>query len=443
MIRIDGGVLSEGNGIQQKNGERISPLEPKGTMLKTIHIIGLGLGPDNLGPSAIRIIEMADVLAGSDDNLALFPEHSGGRLVIKDNVSAWLEDLAETAKDLRVVVLTTGDPNFYGVADRVVQRVGMENVRIHPNITEVQAAFARLKEPWAQVKVVSLENGGERALFAALKESSRVAVLADSFYSPQLIAEMLLARGQKSWRICIMENLGTQDSKVSFFRLQDTPSKEFSHSRITILLKKDEMQPLTMGLKAAELGLKDVPVASPEIRAVFLAHLRLEPGMILWDLGDGASGLGLTATAILTSGKVIAVRKDPWNIENLENNRTRFGAANLDIRYGEAPALLPGMPDPDRIFVDADGATAAEFVRLSIPRLPEGGVIVAWSSSSSSLEMIFQKMLVIDPKPELVRLLVSRTSLDWDDHAAESPQPIWLISGTRGKRSGPDQDTAG
>ncbi|MFH1138290.1 MAG: precorrin-6y C5,15-methyltransferase (decarboxylating) subunit CbiE [Pseudomonadota bacterium] len=426
--------MSEENNFQQKNGERFGAPEFKGAMLRTIHIVGLGLGTDNLGALALRIIEAADVLVGTAANLELFPQHQGGRINLDENPDAWLEAVAEAAREERVVVLSSGDPNYFGVAGRVVGRVGMENVRIHPNVTEVQAAFARLKESWDQVKVVNLEKDGKRALFAAVKDSSRVAVLADSFYTPQMIAELLLARGQKSWRMCVMENLGKQDSKISFFRLHELPSKEFSESRIIILLKKDDLSPLTLGVTAQDLGLSDTPASSPEIRAAFLSRLALEPGMTLWDLGNGASGLGLTATAILAAGKVIAVRNDPWDVEALENNRTKFGAANLDIRQGDLPFLLPNLPDPDRIFVDAPAPEAAEIIRLCLPRVPEGGIIAAWSRDLAGLESIRHIILGLDAAPESAKLMVSRGAMDWDEQSLESPRPVWLISGVGRKR---------
>ena len=129
--------------------------------------------------------------------------------------------------------------------------------------------------------------------------------------------------------------------------------------------------------------------------------------------------------------------RSPWDVETLENNRAKFGAANLDIRTGKLKNLLPDLPDPDRIFVDAPSAEAAEIIRLCLPRIPERGVIAAWASNLAGLELIHQNILPLDPKPESARLMVSRAPLDWDEQNLQPPQPVWLIWGVGKKKSSP------
>ena len=44
------------------------------------------------------------------------------------------------------VVLATGDPNFFGIADFIIKKFGKKSVEIIPNASTLQAAFARIKE---------------------------------------------------------------------------------------------------------------------------------------------------------------------------------------------------------------------------------------------------------------------------------------------------------
>jgi hypothetical protein len=60
--------------------------------------------------------------------------------------------------DHTIVVLTSGDPLFYGIGVFLVRRLGAERVRILPNVSAVAAGFARLGEPWQDVRVVSLHG---------------------------------------------------------------------------------------------------------------------------------------------------------------------------------------------------------------------------------------------------------------------------------------------
>jgi len=181
-------------------------------MIKTIHVVGLGMGAADMGQSALRIVEAADVLAGGRQQLDEFPQHRGERIELAGPLNHWLDRVIEAAKERRVVVVTSGDPNFFGVAARVLERAGSENVRIHPNVTTIQSAFARLKEPWHDAAVVSLHGRNLFALFEAIQERDKVAVYTDPENSPGRIARALIERGQIGWRMAVCEDLGRADA---------------------------------------------------------------------------------------------------------------------------------------------------------------------------------------------------------------------------------------
>ena len=73
-------------------------------------------------------------------------------------MSALMADIKRWMQTQRIVVLASGDPLFFGIGQRLIQSLGAENVVLFPNVTSVAAAFARVKLPWQDAKIVSLHG---------------------------------------------------------------------------------------------------------------------------------------------------------------------------------------------------------------------------------------------------------------------------------------------
>jgi precorrin-6Y C5,15-methyltransferase (decarboxylating) len=67
-------------------------------MTEMVHVIGLGLGPGELGPDALAVVNEADVLAGGRRQLDCFPDHEGARLVLDSGLQAFLDELANVSE---------------------------------------------------------------------------------------------------------------------------------------------------------------------------------------------------------------------------------------------------------------------------------------------------------------------------------------------------------
>ncbi len=89
-----------------------------------VHIIGLGMSPDDLTPKALQLIETAEVLAGGRRHLDYFASHRGERIVVGGDLTGALKAIQEAAAGRQVVVLASGDPNFYGIGRRLTEFLG-------------------------------------------------------------------------------------------------------------------------------------------------------------------------------------------------------------------------------------------------------------------------------------------------------------------------------
>ena len=187
------------------------------------------MSPEDLTPKVREILRKAQVLVGGRRLLDYFPEHPGKQIVLGKDPEGTLAQLPALAERLRVVVLASGDPNFYGVGPLVVKVLGAENVVVHPNVTAVQAASARLKLAWQDAVVVSLHGRTWANLEAALdRGAEQVMVYTDPEHTPAAIARWLLERGQGGARLCVLEDLGRATECLTWLSPQEASEQEFS-----------------------------------------------------------------------------------------------------------------------------------------------------------------------------------------------------------------------
>ncbi len=169
-------------------------------MKSMINVVGMGLSPEDLTPRAMKIIMNADILAGGKRHLAFFPDHAAQRVVLDRNVETTLTGLIKSCRGKRVVVLASGDPNFFGVAPLVCKVFGKKNVSVLPNITAFQAACARVRENWEDAVFISL-HGRPLAQLDSMPADGRTVVLyCDGNNTPARVARYLV-RHDKGFKI--------------------------------------------------------------------------------------------------------------------------------------------------------------------------------------------------------------------------------------------------
>ena len=144
--------------------------------MKTVTIIGMGLTPQDLTAEHLKVIEEADILIGGHRLLDYFEHCSAQKKTIDKNIKGVIDFVKNRMASQSIVVLASGDPLFFGIGARLVKALGAENVVIYPNISSVAAAFARIKEPWNNARVISLHGRDNESLLLKTleKENTRL-----------------------------------------------------------------------------------------------------------------------------------------------------------------------------------------------------------------------------------------------------------------------------
>ena len=398
-----------------------------------VFLIGLGLGPGDLGPRAAKALERAQVLAGGRRLLDLLADHPGQRIVLKGDLASWLDRVAEAAGEGRVAVLASGDPLFFGIGRRLLERLGPDRVEVFPNITSIQAGFAALKEPWDGVEIVSLHGRDGQGLWAALARAERVALLTDPSNTPAALARELLDRGQAGWRMSVLEDLGQADQRIGEYSLEAAASVEFSPLNVVVLRRTAPRPGFFLGQAEEAYEHQAGLITKAEVRAVALGLLGLGPGMCVWDLGAGCGSVGLEASLLIPGGRIVALEKDPARVELIKANQAHYQVGSLEVVRGEMPGALADLPDPDRVFIGGGGRDLEKIVHTAASRLAPGGVVVVSLVLLESLETALAALARAGLETDWTQVQIGRSAPLAGGTRLQALNPVWLVRGRKRK----------
>ena len=146
----------------------------------------------------------------------------GRKVPLDPDMPAALRQVREALTAHRPVLVSGGDPLFYGVARYLCDRLGKDQFEVVPHVSSMQLAFARVKESWEDAYLTSLAGpaarGGRRP--DPDGREGRACSPATSC-PPARLAQALLDRGIDYFRAYVCENLGSPDERVTQAELAD------------------------------------------------------------------------------------------------------------------------------------------------------------------------------------------------------------------------------
>jgi precorrin-6Y C5,15-methyltransferase (decarboxylating) len=395
----------------------------------------MGLSPKDLTARHLRIIESADVLVGGQRLLDCFPELSVPKQVIDKNIAKAVEFIREQMATRSVVVLASGDPLFFGIGSILIKALGPDKIDIYPNISSVAAAFARIKEPWSQVQVISLHGRkNDEAILKALTEGQTVAVFTDPTNNPARIAKRLLAADFSHIKMCVLESLGSRTEKFDWYHLEPVCEMTFSEPNLLILKRIDGQgaigKPPHLGIPDQYFEHEKGLITKSEIRAVSLAKLQLRPKQVLWDLGAGSGSVAIEASLLVGAGRVIAVEKNPKRITQIKSNIDQFKITNVDVVQALLPDGLADLPAPDRIFIGGGGQNLKEIIHAAVFFLKANGIVVINTVLLPNVSGATETLETLGFQTSMVQVQVNYSrKMPWAERL-EAQNPVWIISGS-------------
>jgi precorrin-6B C5,15-methyltransferase / cobalt-precorrin-6B C5,C15-methyltransferase len=396
----------------------------------TIAVVGIGLdGKNGLTQTVQEIIDQARVLAGSKRHLSYFADHPAQKINL-DNLQTGLEAIAKstaaTPDNHGVVILTSGDPLFFGLGRLLLERFQAADLKFYPHLSSIQLAFNRLKIPWQDAQLVSVHGRSTEELIKFLQQGqAKIALLTDGNNHPGAIACLYLALALPvNYSFYVCENLGATRSKITHFtpealvQLSKLAASDFAALNVLILVREAPTETLNLdnlpliGLPDSSfLSFSDRPglITKKEIRLAILGELALQPDQVVWDIGAGTGSVSIEIARLCPTSQILAIEKTTMGSTLITKNSHRFKVDNIQSINGKAPDVLENLPPGDRIFIGGSGGKITDILDTCSQKLKDKGLIVmAFATIEYQLQAI-DWLMSHDWQYRLLQLQISRS----------------------------------
>jgi len=420
----------------------------------TCKIIGvLDNGIQGLTADTLNTIQSAQLVIGASRTLNLFSEQIADAKQkdltghLKD-VPTWISEAIQANQS--VVVLATGDPLCHGIASYLYKKLPTEQLKIIPNISSIQLAFANIGLSWQDAKIASVHSkdagewtkaaGPEHGfypLLQALLNNDKLAILTGPENTPDRIARMMLIENiADQFEISVAENLLGADEKVLHGEsVEFIAEQSFNGNDIVILNRKQPSQSnILFGLQDSDFHQRKPDkglITKREVRAVSLARMQLRPDSIVWDIGAGSGSVGLEAARLCRQGYVYAIEKNAADFEIAGKNAEQLAAYNYHLINSKAPIGLDNWPNPDAIFVGGTGGELADLIHLCLNRLNPEGWLVMNFVTIENLTTAIETLKNLDANWDMTQLQASRSQPILHMHRMQAENPVWVVSAQR------------
>jgi len=326
-------------------------------------------------------VASARTLVGSPRLLDLVPVREGQerRVWPSPMLPAMEAFLGEIGSD-GVVVLATGDPLVSGVGSTLIRILGAGAVRVHPAVSSVALARARMGWPSESTEVVSLVSRSVYAVRRQLAPGARVVALSASGATPVGLARALVELGLGETSMSVLGDLGTvEESRFDCAAAELARGSAPGEDGIPSLNVVAFEVPATAVLWGSSPGLPeeafahDGQITKREIRALALAALRPMAGQRLWDLGAGSGSVSVEWCLAAPRTTASAVERDAARAVRVGENAETFGVP-ISVTTGDSIDVVGELPSPDAVFIG--GGATADLIDAAWAALRPGGRLV-------------------------------------------------------------------
>lgn len=415
------------------------PEQPSQSMaVGAIHVVGMGLaGWDSLAATSQRLLKEAAVIAGTAAQLALLPPLTGRQQYLEGSINTWLETL-QAIPERPLVILTSGDPLFYGFGRLLQQQFRDCDLSFHPAVSSVQLACARLGLPLQAAEVVSIHGREPDALMACLKHyPEAVVILTDASYPPLAIATLLKALQLPiTYHLWLCSRLGAADEQVICWQPDTERPPELPEPLIIVLRQVPRLAPTDL----PQLGIADCDwltfddrpglLTKQPLRCLTLGLLQLPPTGVFWDVGAGTGTVAIEMARLSPQAQVYAIEKVAIGVSLIRQNCERFGVTNVSVIEGRAPAALADLPKPDRIFVGGGGSDLAAILAVCRP-CP----VIVVNCATLEACLTAQTALSSSHQVSISQVQINQSAPIGQGTRFAPLNPVWLVQATRSRPS--------
>lgn len=418
----------------------------------TCRIIGvLDDGIKSISAQSLYYIKQADVIIGGTRTLELFKSYyssASSQLDLTGNITKipfWIKTAQQNNQ--HVVVLATGDPLCHGIAKYIKEKIDFATCEIHPNVSTIQHACARIGLAWQDLKICSAHNkdtgewqtgsDSQHSLYFLLQQlhqHDKLAVFTSPENSPDRIARMLKTEGFESdFTLTVVENILRPDENIiEAIDINTATKKSFANLNIVILQRINKKTNSVILGCADHLYKQRKPnkglITKREVRVVSLARMQLHQNSIVWDIGAGSGSVGLEASRLCPNGHVYAIEKNTEDFNIASQNKKAMRVTNYTLVNAKAPALLELWPDPDAIFIGGSGGELAELISICISRMLSNACLVMNFVTIENMATAVESLKSFNITWDVTQLSAARSKPILHMNRLQAENPVWIVT---------------
>lgn len=412
--------------------------------MSTSKIVIIGVGDDGLEgltAAARRTLAAADLILGTGSSRKIAEGLPGRFEELDPDVTVALDQVKRAFAAERPVMVSGGDPLFYGTARYFCDRLGKDRFEVVPHVSSMQLAFARIKESWEDAYLASLADKPLDTIVDRIRTAEKIGLFSSDRHPPAMVAKALLERGIDYFRAFVCENLGSPDERVTRAELEDLArgDLEFHPLHVLVLVRKPNRpdRPLS-GRRFRRFGNPDEMFAQSqpkrelitraEVRALALSVLDVPEEGIFWDIGAGSGSVAIEAARLATRGWVYAIEPEPTDLSLIQANCESFGVGNVRAILGRAPEALEGLPRPDAVFVGGTGRHVESILETAFAKLVTGGRLAVNVATVDGLNTALETLKRLGGEVSVWNIWIARGVEQFDRTRFDASSPTFLLA---------------
>lgn len=409
-----------------------------------LRIVGIGDdGLPGLTDQARKILTDADLVIGTTEVLKMLHEMAAAKQTLPADMDEALAGLQAAISTVdKPVLVSEGDPLFFGVTRYFSDRLGKDAYEIHPHVSSMQLAFARVKESWDDAYLTSMGGRALEPTLDRIRTAEKVGLFPSEEMPPKRLAREMLSRGIDYFRVYVCENLGSPDERVTQAQLSEISRMDFHPLNVMILIRNPNQPARLKGVGRKRLfGNPDEAFAQSqpkaelvtrtEVRAIALSYLDLRPDSIVWDVGAGSGAVTIESAQLAYRGTVYAIEPEAADVGLILSNCESFGVANVRAILGRAPEITKDLPDPDAVFVGGTGRRLDHVLTAVYERLTPGGRMVVNVVTIDGLATAHETLRRLAGDVLLWNISIARGIDQMDRVRFEAATPSFLLAVTK------------
>lgn len=408
---------------------------------KTIYIIGMGPGSDNLlTDEACIALAKAEYIIGAERLVKDCPYHETKPCFYSYKLDEIASSICRHSEFNEIALVYSGDIGFYSgaknIQDKIIEYVngaGLNEsdysfVRI-PGVSSVIYLMDRINKSWDDAMLVS-NHGRSVNLISLIRDNKKVCTLLGEKDTVSKVCEKLVAYGLGDVAVTVGERLSYEDECITKALAKDMVDKCFDKLAVAYFENENiRKNRYSFGMPDDAFVRGNVPMTKQEIRTVSLSKLMLKKDSVVYDIGAGTGSVSVEAALIASEGKVYAIEKNSEAIKLLESNKIKHVVDNMEIIEGIAPTACESLEAPTHAFIGGSSGNLREIIEQLLAKNKNIRCVI----NAVTIETLARLEEITKSIPEcadmeLVQMSVSKGKKLGGYHLMSAENPVYIAS---------------